>query len=197
MATSTGASAHELRGSAAAGLTIFSTLQASCEDGMKDGQESMRYAWESSGADCSSAWNLQTGADKYKDIHYPENPPNPMDKSYNQCARMGVDHQVQLIEEERLHDSPDQCVALGTTAAEMIVFQNVCIPDWGSTTSVTDYKQECREVAYGVCRGQVPSKISQYCPDYSGSTSDLANLMDMCEDQVDDLSGGDEIESSE
>jgi hypothetical protein len=54
--------------------------------------------------------------------------------------------------------------------------------------SQPDYKEACREVAYGVCKGAVGEQV--YDNGCSISTSDLLGLQKMCEQQVDMMTGG-------
>ena len=122
-----------------------------------------------------------------KDTLYPTNTDSWKIQAYNECARdYGVDPQVDEIEEECLQDDSSQCIDLGETAASIIVYDNVCYT-YGATTH-HDYLQECREVAYGICEGNIQNKIKQQCSDkLPVSTSELSQLMDMCEDQVNSM----------
>ena len=85
--------------------------------------------------------------------------------------------------------SPGLCIALGETAASIIVYTNVC--DEYSTAKRQDYPQTCREVARGICKGAINDKIKQQCPDkLPVSTTELNFLMGMCVEQVDSMTGG-------
>ena len=54
--------------------------------------------------------------------------------------------------------------------------------------SSPDYKEKCREVAYGVCEGAVGDQVNDNgC---SISTSDLEDLQDKCVRQVNKMTGG-------
>jgi hypothetical protein len=120
-------------------------------------------------------------------------------KSYNQCARDGADAAVKAIEKECLNDDSSQCTDLGETAAEMIVYNNVCPGQYAAKH--TNYKQTCRKVAYGVCQGAIPTKIAQQCSTRDAakwkSTSQLSKLMDMCKGQVNNMTPSSEEEEDE
>ena len=55
--------------------------------------------------------------------------------------------------------------------------------------STPDYKQNCREVAYGVCEGAIGDQVDDDC---SMSTSDLLELQSKCKQQVNEMTGGDD-----
>lgn len=190
-----------LVGSAAkGGLTIFSALQASCADGMKDGQQSVRQSWKRNGSDCVDAWSIDDTGKQIKRRNYPENPRDWKQKSYNQCARKGVDAMVEQIKKECLNDSTDQCEDLGEAAAEGIVFENVCIPMFDSQAAGNkkpNYKKTCKKVARGICKGDISRKIKKYCPDDKVNANKLERLMGKCKSEINSLvDGADELESS-
>ena len=141
-------------------------------------------------SDCNNAWNLQAAADDLKDDKFPNNAGNWATDSYNQCAHdFGVDPEVDKILKQCLDDDSSQCIALGETAASIIVFANVC--DGSSAARHQDYLQTCREVAYGICEGAINDKIEEQCPDQLPvSTTELKLLMGMCVEQVDSMTGG-------
>ncbi len=136
---------------------------------------------------CDNVWDLQLSADEMKDTLYPVNTGNWKLQAYNECARdYGVDPRVSDIEEGCLGDDSSQCIDLGETAASIIVNENVC--DSNSATAYHNYLQDCREVAYGICEGNIQNKIQQQCSDkLPVSTSELSQLMGMCEDQVNSM----------
>ena len=59
---------------------------------------------------------------------------------------------------------PGLCIALGETAASIIVCANKCLR-WIFNDETPNYTQTCREVAYGICKGAIKDKIKQQCPD--------------------------------
>eukprot|EP01083_Nonionella_stella_P040998 111167_1 len=173
-------------------------LQASCSQGSRDGQKSVKKLWKRSGEDCDNAWDLERQANKMKSRNYPRKSRNWRDRAYNRCAREGADNQVQKVEKQCLNNDPSQCTDLGETAAEIIVFDNVCQPQFDSQAvppRPPDYKETCREVAYGICQGQISAKINEYCADSNVRSNRLLRLMDKCEDQVDKMVGTDDVES--
>ena len=120
-----------------------------------------------------------------KDTLYPANTGNWKLQAYNECARdYGVDPVVSDIEDGCLGDDNSQCIDLGETAASIIVYENVCNI---YASAKHNYLQDCRNVAYGICEGSILNKIQQQCPQNSVPTSELSELMDMCEDQVNSM----------
>mmetsp|Transcript_14805 Transcript_14805/g.32163 ORF Transcript_14805/g.32163 Transcript_14805/m.32163 type:complete len:137 (-) Transcript_14805:90-500(-) len=130
------------------------------------------------------------------DRKYPRNPRNWRTKAYNKCARDGAEQQVQKIEKECLNDDSSQCEDLGETAAEIIVFANVCRPEFDEASSQRnpDYKKTCRQVAYGICKGQISTKINKYCSDKRLSSTKMLRLQDKCKKQIDGMVRADELE---
>lgn len=177
---------------------VLVEVEATCQEGFGAGQMSVWEIWEDDmDSNCDNIWGLEDAADDMKDDEYPENASNWKDQAYNDCARDGVDHQVDHYEEECLGDDPSQCQDLGETAAEIIVFDNVCVPDMSGSAygnAEPDYKETCREVAYGICTGYISTTINKYCSDSNVSTSELLELQNKCEDQVDSMVGADELE---
>jgi hypothetical protein len=181
-----------LRGSANNGL------ESTCQDGRAAGQRSVNKLWKQSGSDCSNAFGLQKNVNRMKTRNYPDTG-NWKTKSYNQCARDGADAAVKAIEKKCLNDDSSQCTDLGETAAEIIVYNNVCPGQYAAKH--TNYKQTCRKVAYGVCQGAIPTKIAQQCSTRDAakwkSTSQLSKLMDMCKGQVNNMTPSSEEEEDE
>jgi len=92
-------------------------------------------------------------------------------------------------------DSPKECLNAGESAAEYIVFDKVCIPNSISNyghDKKPNYPKQCREVAYGKCKGEVVSYAEDKCPDEfeKMSVSDMKDLQNMCKKEVDDLTNG-------
>lgn len=171
---------------------------ALCIDGRKDGKQTVDDLWKSMDENCDNAWGLEEEANKEKDRKYPCKADNKEDQEYNDCARYGVDQQVQRIEKECFDDDPSQCQDLGETAAEIIVFANVNCSVASSSTygnDEPDYKETCREVAYGICSGYISTTINKYCSGSNVSTSELLELQKKCEKQVDNMvgNGSDEL----
>ena len=159
-----------------------------CQAGTQAGESSANSLWAAAPfyGNCDNVWDLQTSADEMKDTLYPANTGNWKLQAYNECARdYGVDPVVSDIEEGCLGDDNSQCIDLGETAASIIVYQNVC--DKYGATAYHNYLQDCRNVAYGICKGNILNKIQQQCPQNSVPTSELSELMDMCEDQVNSM----------
>jgi hypothetical protein len=124
-----------------------------------------------------------------KDTLYPANKADSWQvQAYNECARIyGVDPRVAEIEEGCLGNDSSQCIDLGETAASMIVYESVC-GTYVAPYTHHDYLEDCREVAYGICEGDIHNKIQEQCSDmWPVSTSELSQLMDMCEDQVNSM----------
>ena len=167
-------------------------VQDYCQSGQAAGQNEAKEMWKNTpfNSDCNSAWNLQAAADDMKDDKFPDNTGNWATDSYNQCARdYGVDPEVDKILKQCLDDDSSQCIALGETAASIIVYANVC--GGYSAAKHQDYLQTCREVAYGICKGAINDKIKEQCPDQLPvSTTELNSLMGMCVEQVDSMTGG-------
>jgi hypothetical protein len=158
-----------------------------CQAGTKAGENSANSLWAAAPfyGNCDNVWGLQESADEMKDTLYPLNTGNWKLQAYNECARdYGVDPQVSDIEEGCLGGDSSQCIDLGETAASIIVYQNVC--DTESATAYHNYLQDCRDVAYGICEGNILNKIQQQCPQ-KVTTQELSELMDMCEDQVNSM----------
>ena len=100
--------------------------------------------------------------------------------------RTGAMKKVNKYEKICLEDTPDECIALGEAAAQEIAFE-YC-PFGASSFMRPDYKETCREVATGVCKGAVGAQVSE-----NGcgiSDQDLLTLRNKCERQVNDMTGG-------
>lgn len=172
-----------LRGSSA--VTV--ALGATCEDGYMAGQKDVQRMWKNSGSNCDNAWDLQNQANKKKKKSYPSSS-NWKTDSYNECARDGIDAEVKKIEKRCFEDDSSQCTDLGKTAAEIIVKDNHCGPG-GDTTSYSIYKKECKQAAYSICEGQIPSVADRWCPNKSLSNSKIRNMQDKCRSQVNKMVG--------
>lgn len=180
---------------------------ALCIDGRKDGKQTVDDLWKSMDENCDNAWGLEEEANKEKERKYPCKADNEEYQEYNNCARAGVDQQVQRIEKECFDDDPSQCQDLGETAAEIIVFATVNCAlasskefftaglGPGALSSSTygndepDYKEICLEVAYGICAGYISTTLNKYCSGSNVSTSEILELQKKCEKQVDNMVG--------
>jgi len=187
--------AHEQTSTALRGSDIMVALQASCEDGWEDGAKSVQQLWKKTGSNCANVWGLEAEADKMKKKDYSEGG-NWEEESYNECARDAVDAEVEKIEKTCLEDNSSQCSSLGYAAAEHVVKDNWCTPggDDPDAQQTPDYKAECKKAATSICEGQIPTVAYRWCPEKKMSTSQLVDLQDECEDQVDAMVPGGEIE---
>mmetsp|Transcript_6344 Transcript_6344/g.11012 ORF Transcript_6344/g.11012 Transcript_6344/m.11012 type:complete len:209 (+) Transcript_6344:184-810(+) len=177
--------------SALRGSDVMVKLQGTCEDGYIAGQNDVKQFWIGTGSNCYNVWTLDDEGDKIKDEKYSSSG-NWNEESYNECARNGVDAEVEKIEKACLEEDSSQCVELGNAAAEHVVMDNWCTPgDDAGTTSNTDWKELCEDMAVTICKGYIPTVTSEWCPSKTMSTSELSGLQDKCEDQVDKMVGDD------
>mmetsp|Transcript_14036 Transcript_14036/g.21154 ORF Transcript_14036/g.21154 Transcript_14036/m.21154 type:complete len:209 (-) Transcript_14036:164-790(-) len=188
--------AHEQTSTALRGSDIMVALQGICEDGWKDGTTSTQKLWKKSGSNCANVWGLEAEANKMKNKDYPAEGGNWQDASYNECARDAVDAEVDNIEKMCLEDDSSQCLGLGNTAAELVVKKHWCTPGAGaySTPGDPDYKAECKKAATSICEGQIAAVADSWCPTKYLSNNNLRHLQGKCEDQVDDMVPGGEME---
>jgi len=177
---------YVLRGSA--NSDIFAELESTCSQGQREGRRAVRSLFS---GNCDDVWSLSDDASRMKNRNFPDRG-NWNQKTRNQCARRGVDDEVRSIEKSCLDDSPEQCEDLGDAAAELIVMDNVCsiMYDQASSHGRPNYKKTCREVAYGICEGQISRTIRNWCPDEMPSTSKLRTLQGKCTSQVNRMTGG-------
>ena len=112
---------------------------------MEDGREAAEDLWDDMGDDCANAWNFEAAAeDEAEKRGWDEEGNNWEERAYNEGARTGMQEVVDEKEKECLHDSPEQCIELGETAATMIAYE-YCGSASGYSSG--NYKVECREVA--------------------------------------------------
>jgi len=187
--------AHEQTSTALRGSDIMVALQASCEDGWEDGAKSVQQLWKKTGSNCANVWGLEAEADKMKKKDYSEGG-NWEEESYNECARDAVDAEVEKIEKTCLEEDSSQCVSLGNAAAEIVVKEYWCTPGSGAygVPQAPDYKAECKKAATSICEGQIAAVANRWCPNRYMSNSKLLDLQDECEDQVDDMVPGGDME---
>jgi hypothetical protein len=109
----------------------------------------------------------------------------------------GADQVVQKYEKECLEDTADECNDLGIAAAQELAFE-YCPFDAAASFAPgdqPDYKQACREVAYGICAGAVGDQVNANgCSIFS---NDLKELQDKCERQVNRMTGGDNFKDDD
>jgi hypothetical protein len=151
------------------------------------------------GSSCDNIFGFQAEVNKMKKKSYPDTG-NWKTSSYNKCAREGADATVKDYEKQCIGDDSSLCVELGETAAEIIVYSNVC-PQGYSPSRYQNYKKTCRQVAYGICQGAIQTKMNEQCSKSAASqwksTSKLNQLMDMCEGQVDSMTNNGREEEDE
>ncbi|KAL3784381.1 hypothetical protein ACHAWO_001627 [Cyclotella atomus] len=166
--------------------TFAETEASSSEfrDGFKRGEERAEAIWRDNGSDCGYIFSFQDDVDK--DLE--KNCSN--DSSFCQGARAGSYKVVKFYEKQCLEDTADECNDLGIAAAQELAFE-YCPFDASSSfapESQPDYKEACREVATGICKGAVGDQVMDNgC---TISTSELKDLQDKCERQVDEMTGG-------
>ena len=70
---------------------------------------------------------------------------------------------IERYEKECLSDRPNECLELGKEAAASIArtFCGGIMPHQFQP----DYKETCRKIAHGECKGNVYSMVKFYCPD--------------------------------
>lgn len=74
------------------------TPDNSVAGGFRAGQAAMQKWWADEGSDCDNAWGLRNRAETFKDDMFPDRG-NPTVRAYNQGARMGVDAEVNSIQD--------------------------------------------------------------------------------------------------
>eukprot|EP00956_Cyclotella_meneghiniana_P000016 scaffold40_cov68-Cyclotella_meneghiniana.AAC.3 len=161
------------------------TEELSCSDfntGVYHGADVAEHIWKKNGSSCGYVWNFQDDVDAYLKKNYPTDTSDWKTNSCNQGVAAGAQQVVDKYEKQCLNDTPDECNDLGQTAAQT---------DESSTYSTPNYKKTCRSVAYGICEGSIYGYVRENgC---SISTSKLSQLQGKCEDQVDSMTGGEEV----
>ena len=102
----------------------------------------------------------------------------------NECAANAVGINVDY---EGACASNAECKELGETAAEMIVLDNFCAPNYAVPFSIENYDASCRSVAYDECEDNITDVAKRWCPGKAMSSSKLQQLQDMCVNQVNRL----------
>mmetsp|Transcript_56991 Transcript_56991/g.120997 ORF Transcript_56991/g.120997 Transcript_56991/m.120997 type:complete len:309 (-) Transcript_56991:31-957(-) len=197
LVATSGARGDEVPSSSLRGSDVTVGLEASCEDGYKAGQKDVQRMWKNNGSNCDNVWDLEQEAKKTKNKKYPDSG-DWKTKSFNECARDGVDAEVKKLEKKCLEDDSSQCTDLGKAAAEHIVKDNHCDPGKGNTSSqYTNYKKECKKAAKSICEGQIPVVANRWCPQRSLKTSKLREMQGQCQKQINKMVPGDESHESE
>ena len=82
------------------------------------------------------------------------------------------------------------CIDTGNDAAELVILENWCEPDFFSKGNPTP-EERCRKVAIRTCQSGTTLRdiINDWCPRKQPSNTDIFNLGDYCEDTVDGLIG--------
>ena len=169
---------------------MFPTYHATEESGSqfragyKKGEEAAEQIWEDNGRNCGYIFSFED--DVEKDIA--DN--CAADTSFCRGYRAGANNVVRFYEKQCLEETADECVDLGEAAAQEIAFE-YCPFDAAASfapESSPDYKEKCREVATGICKGALKDQVNDNgC---SISNNDLKDLQDKCEHQVDMMTGG-------
>jgi len=182
VATSTiGAEVPSLRGS-----DVMVAVEVSCEDGFKAGQKEVKRTWENGGRDCDNALGLSGQMKRTKNSKYPDSG-NWRTKSYNECARDGVDAQVKKIQKKCLEDSSAVCTDLGKAAAAHVVKDNFCTPAGATARKRTNYKKQCKEAADAICQGQISTVIDKWCPKQKLRNSVRRDMQSKCRRQINSM----------
>jgi hypothetical protein len=155
--------------------------------GYKKGQEVAEEIWVDNGSDCSYVWNFE---DDVK-AEFAENCPD--NNSFCRGVRAGGNSVVQHYEKKCLEDTSDECDDLGKAAAQEIAYDYCPFAAFANIgpESTPNYKEACREAAYGVCKGAVGDQVNDNGCD-NIPTSDLLRLQNKCVGQVNEMTGGDE-----
>lgn len=177
-----------LRGALGAGVG------STCEDGYNDGRNSAWRIWNDQlSANCYNVWDLERLTEELIDEMYSDNS-DWQQESFNTCAINAVHDEVERIEQLCLENDSSQCIELGNTAAELVVQSNWCTPGYFTPFTIgPDYKANCKEAATSICEGQIPNVASRWCPGQTMSTSQMLDLQDRCEEQVDSMVPGEAI----
>ena len=178
-----------LRSSSWGGSKIATRSGGSFNDGVMKGGEEAEKMWHESGSDCSNIWTFGVEVDAYIAYKYVDDG-NWKVQAYNRGVRAGADQVVAKYEKQCLDDSPDECSDLGEAAAQEIAFEFCPFSASASFApeSQPDYKQSCREAAYGFCEGALGEQVNDNGCDIS--TVELSILQKKCRRQVDMMTGG-------
>ncbi|KAL7509252.1 hypothetical protein ACHAXN_006239 [Cyclotella atomus] len=159
-------------------------------EGVTRGVHEASRIWHDGGCDCANIWGFEEEVDDLMEANFDESP-NDTDKqdAYKRGVRDGASLVVTEHERECLDETPDECFDLGSAAAMQIAFDycpfSAQADSYGYGSDEPDYKQSCREVAYGVCEGAILKMVESNGCD--PPTSDVAVLQEECEGQVDSM----------
>eukprot|EP00956_Cyclotella_meneghiniana_P011474 scaffold16121_cov68-Cyclotella_meneghiniana.AAC.2 len=155
-------------------------------DGVFKGGEIAEEFWESYGSDCGFIFSFQDEVDDI-DIKYPADTPKWDEASYNRGVQAGADQVIEKYEKQCLEDTPDECEDLGVAAAQEIAFEYCPFNAATSFAPRPDYKEQCRQVATGVCKGSIKEQVnSNGC---GISNAKLEDLQAKCRRQVNRMTG--------
>jgi len=172
----------------------YAKVESDCEDGYAAGVKETKDLWKKgpNNSNCDNIWDFDDQADDMKHNKFPENPSNWRDETYNQCARNGVDDEVNNIEKECTWDDTSQCNDLGNAAAEKIVMREWCTPGSSSYShGNTNWKAECAAAAVDICKGNIANVANRWCPDEKMNGGELNGMKAQCQDEVDSMVGND------
>lgn len=151
------------------------------DDGLRAGRSEANMLWRHAGGTCSAAWReFPDSVNRRINDKGWNNSGNWRTRAFNQGARAGMNEVVTQKEKECFHDSADECVDLGDTAARILAY-NHC----GKFTTLqhhSSWRRECRAAAIDQCRAQVRNEVRNGCG--SPSTQDLRILKSKCWNQV-------------
>lgn len=164
-----------------------SNNSSSFNDGLSRGRSEAERLWRNLGDDCANAFgfnDLVQQEIRRRNWHRSGN--NFRQRAFNQGAREGMNEIVQKYEKKCLHDSPDLCIELGDTAADIIAFDH-CRPNSGSSASSSqNFPRNCRDVGTNQCQGSMNDRVRRHCGSRA-NTSTLLSLQNSCRRQVNRL----------
>lgn len=163
--------------------TNKSNSGSSFRDGLKRGRREAERMWQNMGSDCANAFGFnQRIRQEIRRRKWNRSGRDSRETAFREGARAGMNEIVAKYEKKCLHDSPDECIELGDTAADIISF-NHCRPNRFRATKRNNFAANCRKVGTGQCQGSVVSRVRQYCGS-SPDTRKLRDLQNQCQGQV-------------
>jgi hypothetical protein len=91
------------------------------------------------------------------------------------------------IQKRCLEDSSAVCTDLGKAAAEHVVKDNFCTPGDTFAEAIPNYEKRCKQVADGICQGQISIVIDKWCPKRKLRTSVLGDMQSKCRRQINSM----------
>ncbi len=163
--------------------TTLSSSGSPFNDGLSAGRSEANRLWHNAGNTCSAAWSdFPNSVDhRIRNKGWNLNTGNWRQRSFNQGARDGMKEIVTQKEKECFHDTADECVDLGDEAARIIAYKH-CGLNEVSSTSIGNWRRECRDAAVDQCEVRIRNEVRNRCG--SPSTSDLRMLKNKCWNQV-------------